>query len=719
MTLATGVFASISFLFLTTRKTFALFVSVAVAAGCSAASSPQSTRANVGAASSHVEATRSNAGSPQRDARSGRHVIVFVWDGLRPDSVTPALTPHLARLRDHDGVNFREQHAVYPTVTMMNAASLATGAYPATHGFFGNTVYWPGPRGTGADGNTLDFTRPVFTEDYGVLMALDVDARKTQSALLRVETLAEVAHAAGLMTAVIGKSGPAFLQDYREDGAHGVVLDENVALPLAFAKALQAHGFPLPKATTKFAYADGSLMLATDNGDPTASTPSALVMLADGTTPEPRADRGSPHSAKNDYLMRVFREYVLPAYDPALSIVWLRNPDTTEHTYGPGAPAVLSALCDQDALLGGLLDALAASGKAANTDVLVMSDHGHSTVAGDATLFPLRRLDGPADGSGKVDGADAAGFSVSGAVRTADLLTRAGLAHVYDGVGCVYAPGLAGTTANGKPLYASRVDRDGKLCGKAGECYLTPSYRAPSPLPGDAIIVAPNGGSEYFYVAGHDPRRVRELVQRLQERALYGAIFVGERFGALPGTMSLARVRIENPERDGPPTPDVIASYDFDDGAKTGSVMAAPGTEYASALNYRGMHGAPSPTDVHGTLIASGPDFKQGFADGEPSGNVDVAPTVAKLLGLSLPHADGRILDEALAGSDVHHVVTPLVEQATPAKVARFCRADDPDCRRPLPAGVYRFELRETALTAADGKRYLYLDAAKATRSTK
>jgi len=41
-----------------------------------------------------------------------------VWDGLRPDSVSPERTPNLARLRDVEGVNFQDHHAAYPTFTI-------------------------------------------------------------------------------------------------------------------------------------------------------------------------------------------------------------------------------------------------------------------------------------------------------------------------------------------------------------------------------------------------------------------------------------------------------------------------------------------------------------------------------------------------------------------------------------------------------------------------
>ena len=69
------------------------------------------------------------------------------------------------------------------------------------------------------------------------------------------------AHAAGLETASVGKSGPAYIQDYREDGARGVILDENIAFPLSFAKELQAAGYALPRATTRCPYTDGAVSL--------------------------------------------------------------------------------------------------------------------------------------------------------------------------------------------------------------------------------------------------------------------------------------------------------------------------------------------------------------------------------------------------------------------------------------------------------------------------
>jgi arylsulfatase A-like enzyme len=53
---------------------------------------------------------------------------------------------------------------------------------------------------------------------------------------------------------------------------------------------------------------------------------------------------------------------------------------------------------------------------------------------------------------------------------------------------------------------------------------------------------------------------------------------------------------------------------------------------------------------MHNTLVASGPDFKKQFVSELPSGNIDVAPTILWILGITPEMAmDGRVLVEALA----------------------------------------------------------------------
>ena len=87
----------------------------------------------------------------QRPRSAAPLVILMVWDGLRPDSVSPANTPNLYALA-HQGVYLAHHHAMYPSLTMVNAATLATGAPPSATGIIANAMYL-GPLLDGATGS--------------------------------------------------------------------------------------------------------------------------------------------------------------------------------------------------------------------------------------------------------------------------------------------------------------------------------------------------------------------------------------------------------------------------------------------------------------------------------------------------------------------------------------------------------------------------------------
>jgi arylsulfatase A-like enzyme len=600
-------------------------------------------------------ASAADAG-PQTTAKpSTRQVILFVWDGLRPDSVNEQDTPKLAALA-RAGARFPENHATYPTFTMVNATSLATGDFPKTAGFYGNALWEPDATKRTPDlsavvndaGAPLHYDAPVFTESYDVLRDLDAFYDKN---LIAAETLFEAAKARGLTTAAIGKSGSAYLQDRHQVG---YILDEKAVWPLSLIAELQSAGIPLPKSTPS-AYPPGKVTIdQARNGDPTTFPPSKR--LADKQSTDPTDTSGAAAALTNAYLLDAYLNYILPQKKPELSVVWFRNPDTTEHWYGPGTADARQSLRDMDALLGKLIDKLSALSLRDSTDIIVVSDHGHNSVSGRLDLFPLRGIvSGKEPGEGTVGGPDASGYSVSGDVRLADVLTRIGKFKAYDGTGCLYNPVLSGITRDGKPLYPVRTDTpDGTVCGKdpktgkGGAKYNTPPYRMPSPLPPDSVIVAINGGSDYVYVPSHDAALVHKVVRFLQSREEIGAIFTASRYGKVPGTLSMTDVGAEflGTRR----IPDLVVSYEYDENA---TVAGMPGIEYESAQNYRGMHGSSSPIDIHNTLLVSGPDFRKDWADTLPTGNVDVAPTIAHVLGFELAKADGRVLEEALSGVDV------------------------------------------------------------------
>src|SRR5262249_37217665 len=73
-------------------------------------------------------------------ANTEHHMVVVVWDGMRPDFVSEQNTPTLWKLA-REGVIFRNHHAVYPSATMVNCTAMVTGVYPGKNGIIANYLY--------------------------------------------------------------------------------------------------------------------------------------------------------------------------------------------------------------------------------------------------------------------------------------------------------------------------------------------------------------------------------------------------------------------------------------------------------------------------------------------------------------------------------------------------------------------------------------------------
>ncbi|HEX9105554.1 MAG TPA: alkaline phosphatase family protein, partial [Polyangia bacterium] len=237
------------------RIGLAAMLALAAVAGCDDDTSMMTSTGDMAMAAADMtgggDLTTTAPADMAQAATPTKKVIVFVWDGLRPDSITMADTPNLLAMKTA-GVDFQDNHSTYPTFTMMNSAAFATGSFPATTGFYGNTLYAPGATGPSSSGSAADFVDPAFTEDYAILQDLDT---YYLNKLLLVGTLFQAAQAKGLTTAAVGKSGAAFLQDYRKGG---FIVDEKMVWPLSLAKEIQSHGDVLPS-TTPFAYAPGQV----------------------------------------------------------------------------------------------------------------------------------------------------------------------------------------------------------------------------------------------------------------------------------------------------------------------------------------------------------------------------------------------------------------------------------------------------------------------------
>ena len=330
-------------------------------------------------------------GSPQPQPESGprdrsqhRHLLI-VLDGLRPDYVTPELMPNLHALGAR-GVVFTDHHAVYPTVTRVNAASISTGAYPETHGLLGNSVFFP----------DVDDTRFLNTGERANLLRIE---SAEGGRLLTAPTLGERLESAGLrlLVASAGSTGSSFLLNHTVAG--GGIIHYDYALPATLGDAVREQLGPAP--------------------------PAAM-----------------PNRARNRYIVDAFLEVGLERVDPTVAILWLSDPDTTAHAHGIGHPTSVAALRAVDAELERLQAGLRAAGLLDTFNIWVTSDHGFSTHTGavdiNALLAPFAgELAGGSPrvvaGGGAIYVRDGDAAAVAGIVAALQGAERVGAIFTRDG----------------------------------------------------------------------------------------------------------------------------------------------------------------------------------------------------------------------------------------------------------------------------------------------
>lgn len=547
-----------------------------------------------------------------------RNLIIFVADGLRSQIVTPQTAPNLAALRA-EGVDFRNSHSLFPTITTPNASTIATGHLIGDTGNFGNAPYvgFATPSAGGA-------TTP-FLENDGVLG--DV-AGHFGGNYLNETTVLTAAQAAGFQTAAIGKLGPTAIQALTaRDGQTSIVIDDETGRPA---------GLPLSASVTAAIEAAGLEAKAPSRGDNGRS--------GDAHTPGTL----SANLVQQAWFSAVAARAILPRFKadgrPFVLVYWSRDPDGTQHNQGdslgkltPGinGPTTMAAIRNADDNLATLRAALKAQGLEADTDILVTADHGFSTVDKRSDTSPAARLaysDVPA-------GQLPPGFL---AIDLAKAL--------------------------GQPLF----DADGS------KAPVSPSYgqhpKAGSGLIGpdpdrSKVVVAANGGADLIYLPqGLDRRLARKIVRALQSQDYTSALFVDDRLGAIPGTLPLSAVGLQGSALT--PHPAIVVGF-----RSRATGCALPETCAAEVADSnlqqgQGIHGTFSRADTHNFMAAIGPDFKAGFVDPAPTSNADIGMTAAHLLGLDIAHKGGlrgRVLGEALLGGEVP-AITQVERRARPGR---------------------------------------------------
>jgi arylsulfatase A-like enzyme len=181
------------------------------------------------------------------------------------------------------------------------------------------------------------------------------------------------------------------------------------------------------------------------------------------------------------------------------------------------------------------------------------------------------------------------------------------------------------------------------------------------------VIVAQNGGAVLFYTAPGDLDTANRLAGWLMAQPWCGTVTASDAVAGIPGTLPASLVGNE-----GPRAPELTVSFRWE---STANEAGYAGMVYStSGQPGTGQHGSMSRHEIHNILFTSGPSFKSGLKLNTPSGNLDLTPTILKVLGISGHEGmHGRVLEEALVvgpdaadiewSTELHHAEHNLGEQ--------------------------------------------------------
>jgi len=527
------------------------------------------------------------------------NIILFVPDGLRGRIVSPETAPAMAEARDR-GVNFKNSHSMFPTFTTANASAMATGHYLGDTGDFSNTIY------TGYPVAPAGGTVTPFLEVDPVI--LDADEHFGGD-YLNEETILKMARGKGFSTAALGKLGPTLIFDHTDktgtEGTHSIVIDDATG---------SDKGVPLSE-EMKAALAKAGLPLATPPRGENGKT-------GDARTPGTQV----ANTVQQAYFADVAAKVVLPLFKarnkPFVLVFWSRDPDGSQHNQGdslntvtPGinGPTSLAGIKNADNNLAALRKALDDLGLAADTNIIIASDHGFSTISKESKTSPSAKAsydDTPKDFL-------PLGFVALDLAKALDL-----------------------------PLF-DPSDNNAKVADgahpKAGNGLLGQDPAKPE------LVVATNGGSDLIYLPKPDKKLADRTIKALLEQDYVSGLFVDDKLGRFPGTLPMSQIGLKG--KAVTPTPSIVVnfrSYVEGCGEPTNCSVEISDTVLRQG---QGMHGSFGRGDTLNFMAAIGPDFKAGYVDPLPVNNADVGITIAGLMGL---HAagngglTGRMVSEAL-----------------------------------------------------------------------
>jgi hypothetical protein len=224
---------------------------------------------------------------------------------------------------------------------------MVTGRHPGGHGLAANTVVVPEL----SPGQVIDALEPTLARL----------AESSGGRVLLAPTLGEILalHGRSYAAVVGGTSGNAYVHHPRAATTGGAVVHSDFSLPAAHHDAVRRRFGPWP-------------------------------------------GKQAPSVGRIRHAADVLLHYALPRVDPDVATVWFPEPDASQHVAGVGSGVAHEALRAADTRLGEILATLERRG--VEPDVLVVSDHGYSTIASVVDLEAEVRRAGfpPADRPGGV-----------------------------------------------------------------------------------------------------------------------------------------------------------------------------------------------------------------------------------------------------------------------------------------------------------------------------
>ncbi len=251
-------------------------------------------------------------------------IVLFGFDGLRPDCITSNSMPNLRKFLD-DNVQCKNSRSVFPTETYVNHPSIFSGFLPERHGLVANVFY----------DESASRTEPFVGSQVEKVEMID---DRTNGRLFAVPTLTDTLSQNGLSYISLSTNSPGSTRLI----AHNAKRHKGINISTSGLQYAIPEDFATRWGSSP---AYGSFLL------PDIQGVRKLTTIAD--------DLFTTNGLAN------------------VNIIWYGEPDNVFHAHGIGSPQSLEGLREVDRLFSQTLKRWCLDEE---VQVMVLSDHGHVTV---------------------------------------------------------------------------------------------------------------------------------------------------------------------------------------------------------------------------------------------------------------------------------------------------------------------------------------------------